>query len=53
MITYVNTVLVGKGTAGQVLTGANAVAKASSKNAASSDAYKYIVEKINDEKFIG
>lgn len=51
MITYVNTVLVGKGTAGDVLTGASAVAKASSKNAASSDAYKYVVEKIDDEKF--
>lgn len=51
MITYVNTVLVGKGKSGDVLTSADAVNAASSKNDISSDAYKYIVEKIDDEKF--
>uniref|UniRef100_A0AAU8B9N2 Uncharacterized protein n=1 Tax=Dulem virus 42 TaxID=3145760 RepID=A0AAU8B9N2_9CAUD len=50
MITYVNTVLVGKGVA-EVLDNASAVAKATAKNTASADVNKYVVEKIDNEKF--
>lgn len=50
MITYVNTVLVGHGVANVITDSANITA-ATAKNTPSTDVNKYVVEKIDDEKF--
>lgn len=50
MITYVNTVLVGHGVANIITDSANITA-ATAKNTPSTDVNKYVVEKIDDEKF--
>lgn len=50
MITYVNTVLVGHGVANVITDSANITA-ATAKNTPSADVNKYVVEKIDDEKF--